>query len=114
MMPGINPKQMKQAMKRMGIQQEEVPAVEVIIRLEDREIVVSNPSVQKVNMMGQSSYQVSGEESVRSISSGPEISGEDVKTVAAQAGCSEEEARKALEESGGDLAEAIMSLSGEE
>jgi nascent polypeptide-associated complex subunit alpha len=111
MMPGINPRQMKQAMKRMGIQQEDIPAEQVIIRLKDREIVIENPSVQKVNMMGQSSYQVSGEEQLRSIPAEPEITDEDIKTVMAQANCSEEQARKALKEFDGDLAEAIMKLS---
>ncbi len=111
MMPGINPRQMKQAMKRMGIQQQDIPAEQVIIRLKDMEIIIDNPSVQKVNMMGQSSYQVSGEEIVRSTSSEPIITDEDVKTVSEQANCSEEKARKALEESNGDLAEAIMKLS---
>ena len=111
MMPGMNPRQMKQAMKRMGIQQEDVPAEQVIIKLRDLEIVIDNPSVQKVNMMGQSSYQVSGEEQIHKFSSSPDITDEDVKTVSEQANCSEEQARKALEESNGDLAEAIMKLS---
>jgi len=86
MFPGMNPRQMRQAMKRLGIQQEEVPAREVIIRLEDKEIVISNPSVSKVNMMGQTTYQVVGEESERSLDTTPEISNDDVKTVAEQAG----------------------------
>ncbi len=111
MMPGINPRQMKQAMKRMGIQQEDIQAEQVIIRLSDAEIIIDNPSVQKVNMMGQSSYQVSGEEQLRSISQEPDITDEDIKTVSEQANCSLEKAREALEESNGDLAEAIMKLS---
>ena len=110
MIPGMNPRQMRQAMKRLGIQQEELDAKEVIIRLHDKEIVISNPSVSKVNMMGQETYQVVGEEHERSLSSEPDISDDDVLTVAEQAGVSEEEARKAIEESGGDLAAAIMKL----
>ena len=110
MIPGMNPRQMRQAMKRLGIQQEELDAKEVIIRLHDKEIVISNPSVSKVNMMGQETYQVVGEEHERSLSSEPDISDDDVLTVAEQAGVSEEEAKKAIEESGGDLAAAIMKL----
>lgn len=102
---------MRQAMKQMGIQQEDLPASEVIIRLPDREIVVSEPSVQKIKMQGQVTFQVAGEISERSINSAPEITDEDIKTVAEQAGCSEEDARSALEESKGDLAEAILKLS---
>lgn len=110
MIPGMNPRQMKQAMRRMGIQQEEIDAKEVIIKLEDKEIVISNPQVSKVNMMGQQTYQVVGEESIRDLDSTPEISEDDVKTVVEQTGASEEEAKAAIEECKGDLAEAIMKL----
>jgi nascent polypeptide-associated complex subunit alpha len=110
MIPGMNPRQMRMAMKKLGIQQEEIDAKEVIIRLEHKEIVISNPNVTKVNMMGQDTYQVVGEESERSISSDPEISEDDIATVAEQAGVSKEQALKALQEAKGDLAEAILKL----
>lgn len=113
MIPGMNPRQMRMAMKKLGIQQEEIDAKEVIIRLEDKEIVISNPSVTKVNMMGQDTYQVVGEESERNLSSEPEISEDDITTVAEQAGVSKEQALKALQEAKGDLAEAILKLKGE-
>ena len=109
----MNPRQMKQAMKRMGIQQEDIPATEVIIRLTDREIVIPQPSVQKVNMMGQWTYQISGEETQRSLDSTPDINEDDIKTVMEQTGCSEEEAKKAIEDSNGDLAEAILKFTEE-
>ena len=113
MFPGVNPRQVQQMMKKMGIQQQEIPAIEVIIRTADKEIIISNPSVQKVNMMGQENFQISGdiEEKTLSSTSGiSDISDEDIKTVMEQTGTSEEKARKALEESGGDLAEAILKL----
>lgn len=110
MIPGMNPRQMRQAMKRLGIQQEEIDAKEVIIRLQDKEIIISNPSVSKVNMMGQETYQIVGEEHERSLSTRPEISDEDIDTVAEQTGASKEEAKEAIEEANGDLAEAIMKL----
>ncbi len=113
MFPGMNPRDMKMAMKRLGIQQQELDAKEVIIRLEDREIVISNPSVSKVNMMGQQTYQIVGEEEERALSSGSkevEISDEDVETVMEQAGADQETAFKTIKECNGDLAEAIMKL----
>jgi len=110
MIPGMNPRQMRMAMKKLGIQQQEIDAKEVIIHLEDKEIVISNPSVTKVNMMGQDTYQVVGEESERSLSSEPEISEDDIATVAEQADVSKEQALKALQEAKGDLAEAILKL----
>ncbi len=110
MFPGkINPRQMKKLMKQMGMQMEEIEAEEVIIRQKDGEIVISNPKVSVITAMGQKTYQIVGEESFRS-----RIPEEDVKLVAEQAGVSLEEARKALEESSGDLAEAIMKLQGDE
>ncbi|MBW2990148.1 nascent polypeptide-associated complex protein [Candidatus Woesearchaeota archaeon] len=110
MIPGMNPRQMKQAMKRMGIQQQEIDAKEVIIKLEDKEIVISNPSVSKVNMMGQQTYQVVGEEEIRELDSTPDISDDDVKTVMEQTDASEKDAKAAIEECKGDLAEAILKL----
>ncbi len=110
MFPGMNPRKMQQMMKKMGIKQVEIDAEEVIIRTKDKEIVITNPSVSKVNMMGQETYQITGQEEERSLSTEPTISEEDVKTVMDQTGKTEEECRKALEESSGDLAEAILSL----
>ena len=111
MIPGINPRQMRQAMKKMGIQQEELDAKLVRIVLDDREIVISNPSIQKVNMMGQWSYQISGDEEVLSLDTAPEINEDDVQTVMSQANVSEDVARKAIEDANGDLAQAILDLS---
>ncbi len=109
MFPGkINPRQMKKMMKQLGMEMEELPAKEVIIKLEDREIVIENPSVSVVKAMGQKTYQVVGKE--REVLAIPE---EDVKLVAEQAGVSLEKAREALEKANGDLAEAIMQLTQE-
>ena len=112
MFPGmnINPKMMKQAMKKMGMKQEEIYAKEVIIRLEDKELVFQNPSVSKVNAMGQETFQVAGSFEERSIDTEPEISKDDIKVVVEQCGCSEEEAMNAIREAEGDLAKAIMNL----
>ena len=97
-------------MRKMGIQQVEIPATEVIIKTDDKEIVITNPSVQKVNMMGQENFQISGEIHERVISTIPEISEEDVETVMEQANVNEETAREALEKFKGDLVEAIIEL----
>ena len=101
----MNPKMMKQAMKKLGMKQEEIEATEVIIKTPSGDLVVREPQVTKVNMMGQDTIQVVGE--IEEVSG---ISEEDVKTVASQANVSESDARKALEDKGGDLAEAILSL----
>jgi len=94
-------------MKRLGIQQEEIEATEVIIKTKDKEIIVSQPQVAKVNLMGQETFQVSGHITERSLEKFTE---EDIRTVVAQAKCSEEEAKNALNQAQGDLAEAILLL----
>lgn len=109
MLPGMNSRKAAQLMKKMGVQQQEIEATEVIIKLVDKEIIITNPQVLKINMMGQETFQVSGRVSEQAKS---EISDEDVRTVMEQAKVSEEKARATLKKSNGDLAEAIMSLQG--
>ncbi len=110
MIPGVNPRQMKQMMKQMGIQQVDIDAVRVTIECPDRRIVIERPQVAKVNMMGQDTWQVSGVAREESLDTAAEITDEDVKTVMDQTGASEENARAAIEEAQGDLADAIMKL----
>ena len=110
MFQGVNPRQMQQMMRKMGIQQQEIDATEVIIKTPDKEIVITEPSVSKVNMMGQETFQISGNISERDISSEIEITEEDIETVAEQTGCTREEAEEALKDSKGNLAEAILKL----
>ena len=73
-------------MKRhiMGIQQQEIEATEVIIRTPEKELIFSQPSVSKVNMMGQDTWQIVGEAEERELTSKPEINEEDIKTALEQ------------------------------
>ena len=114
MIPGVNPRQMQQMMRKMGIQQKEIDATEVIIKTVDKEIVITNPSVARVNMMGQDTFQISGEIHERELSTTPEINDEDLKTVMDQTDVDMETAKKAIEDAKGDLAEAIINLSNKE
>lgn len=109
MLPGINPKMLKDAMKKMGVKQEQIEAYEVVVKTEHGDYVIKNPEVMKVVMMGQESLQVTGEMHLVE-----KIKEEDVKMVMEQTGCSEKEARKALQDCDGDLAEAILQLSPDE
>ncbi len=106
----MNPRAMKQAMKRMGIQQQDIEATEVIIKTPEKEILIKNPQVAKVNMMGQETFQIVGNVEERSISKEPEINEEDVKTVMEQTGVEENKAKEIIEKHSGDLAAAIMEL----
>jgi nascent polypeptide-associated complex subunit alpha len=106
-MMGINPKQMQAMMKQMGINQVEIPSSRVIIEKEDGgKIVIENPSVVKIKMQGQESFQISGDISEKE----EKYSESDVKVVMEKTNCSKEEALAALEKTG-DLAEAILELS---
>ena len=113
MMPGMNPRAMKQAMKRMGMQQEDIEATRVIIETPEAQIIFDDPQVAKINMMGQDTWQLTGETRIEALDTTPDISQEDVQTVMDQAGVSEAKAKEAIEAANGDLAEAIMNLQGE-
>ena len=108
MFPKMDDRAVKVAMKKMGMRQQEIEASEVIIRCADKNIVIENPQVSKIVMMGQEMFQISGAAFEKPLET--EVSGEDVKTVMEKAGVSEEEARKALIKVNGDLAEAILDL----
>ncbi len=123
MIPGIpggrmNPRQMKAAMKRLGIEQDELEGVEeVVIRTAAKEFVFKSAEVTVMTIQGVKTWQVVGEPLVmnRKTAGAPPpqkaaILEEDVDLVAEKAGVSKAEARKALEEADGQPAEAIIRL----
>lgn len=107
MFPGMNPKMLKQAMKKMGMKQEDIDATEVIIKTPSKDLIIRNPQVVKINAMGQESLQITG--AIEEVAT-EKFSEDDVKTVASQASVSEDEAKAALEAADGDLAQAILNL----
>jgi len=109
MFPGINPKKMQAMMKQMGISQQEIPASRVIIEKTDNtKTIISNPSVTKIIMQGQETFQITGDIQEQTAEIG--VSEEDIKTIIEKTGCSKEKAKQALEKTK-DLAEAILELS---
>jgi nascent polypeptide-associated complex subunit alpha len=108
MIPGIDPRQMQSMMKKMGINQEDIPSARVIIEKEDGgKIVIDNPSVIRIKMAGQESFQITGDVSEEDRGKFSEY---DIKTVMEKTNCSEKKAREVLEKTG-DLADAILELS---
>lgn len=105
MMPNLNPKQLEQAMKKLGVKQQKIDAYEVVIKTRDKNLIIKDPDVMKVNMMGQESLQITG-----TIEEETNITEDDVNTVAEQANVSKEKARSILEKNNGDLAAAILEL----
>jgi nascent polypeptide-associated complex subunit alpha len=111
MIPGMDPRAMKAAMRKLGMQQQDLDATEVVIKLRGgHEIVMQNPTVAKVTMMGQETFQLSGEyvEKETRNNAQPLFTEDDVKTVVEQAMAPEAEATAALVKTDGDIAAAIM------
>jgi len=112
----VSPREAKRMMQRMGLSMGEVPDVqEVIIRTLTKEITVENPEVAILEMHGQKIFQVTGGNVVEKaiekvVEKGVTIPEEDVQLVAQQAKVSIDEARAALEQTKGDLAQAILLL----
>jgi len=105
----------KRMMQKMGMKIDEIAGVtEVLIRTTTREIVIEEPAVTSVVVQGQKMYQITGgsvRERTPSAETVPaEVPEEDARLVATQTGKSIDEAKAALKESGGDLAEAILKL----
>jgi nascent polypeptide-associated complex subunit alpha len=119
----VSPRALRRMQERLlssaGIEVNELGEADVTIDFGDRKITLRRdqdlprhrgPIGKMYQIVG--GEEVSGEAvpSAPGAEQGIEISEEDVALVAAQAGVSEEEARRALIEAGGDLARAILSL----
>ena len=104
----IDERALKAAMRKMGIQSQDIIAREVIIKAEGKDIIISNPQVQMIKGMGADSFQITGTVTERT----PQvaIAEDDVQTVMLQANVDRERATKALKSHDGDIAAAIISL----
>lgn len=114
-MRGINERQMRQAMKKMGITNKSIDDVtEVIIRTRSKEIVITNAEVSVMTMQGVDTYQINGDAAERALgeTSAPVASfpAEDIELVMSQTNCDREKAIVALEECDGQPAEAILKI----
>ncbi|GAB7015657.1 nascent polypeptide-associated complex protein [Methanogenium cariaci] len=110
MMPGVNPKKMKQMMKQLGMKMEDIEGVErVVIYTTEGEYVFEPAEVVVTTMQGTKTYQLQGSEPVFTPKA-MEIPDDDVSLVAEQAQVSPDEARAALIAAKGEIAEAIIRL----
>ncbi len=109
-MGNMDPAAIKGMMKRMGIQSEEIEAEEVVIKCRDKNIVISNPSVLSIHMQGNTTFQIGGsirEESAEKV----EVAQDDIDLVKQKTGIDDEELiKKTLEDTRGNIAEAILKL----
>jgi len=110
MMPNIDPRTLKRMMAKMGIKSSELNADKVVISCADKDIVITDPQVTMIEAQGTKSFQIAGTITENEKSVSIEISEDDVKMVMESSGASEDDARKALEDSNGDIAKAILEL----
>ncbi len=118
-MKRLSPRELRRLQSRMmgnlGLDIEEMGVAEkVIIKLADREIVLKGPNIISLKVEKERIYQIVGgemeETAGKEVQQAYEPSQEDVILVAAQTGVADEDARRALIETGGDLAKAILLL----
>ena len=116
-MKGINPRQMKQAMKKMGITNKSIDnVIEVVIRTPEKDIVISNADVNVMTMQGVDTYQITGiatERAPGAVSdavAAPAVPEEDIELVMSQTGCDRAKAIEALGAVDGQPAEAILKI----
>ena len=118
---GMNPRQMKQMMRKYGMNIDEISDIEeIVIRTASQEYVFTEAEVTIIDIQGQKTFQIVGEpEIIARGGSGPaagtpkpasKIPQADIELVAQQANVSTDEAREALEACDGNPAEAIMKL----
>jgi len=85
---------------------------EVILKTKDKEITIDAPEVAVLEMQGQKIFQITGGRMTeKALEKKPAVPEEDVQLVAQQAKVGLDRARAALEQTGGDLAQAILLLS---
>ena len=115
-MRGVNPRQMKQAMKRMGITTEDISgAEEVIIRTRDKEYGIKDAAVTIMEVQGQKTFRIVASARLRpdrragGQRRGAGVAGRDVELVMSQTGAGRVQAVKP-QESGGQPAEAILKI----
>ena len=107
MFGNINPKKIEGMMKKMGIAQQNLDVKRVVFEMEDKNLVIDEPSVVQINMQGQQTWQVGG---VAEEESKEGFTQDDVEMVVEKTGKSEEDVREFLEKNNGDIALAILEL----
>ena len=71
-MRGVNPRQVKQAMRKLGIETEDLEDVQdVVIRTKSKQYVITDASVTIMTAQGQKTYQITGETEILPLSQTP-------------------------------------------
>jgi nascent polypeptide-associated complex subunit alpha len=121
----VKRRSMERQMRKAGVDYQQMDgATEVIIRFPEKELVISEPQVIMMQAQGEQIYQIIGQPEERAPTSStqaesgvptestPTFTEEDVQLVASQASVTEDQAREALQQAEGNLAKAIIALTG--
>ncbi len=101
----MDPKKIQDMMKKLNMNVRQLDAEEVIIKMKNKNVIISKPEVMIADMMGKEVYQISGE-----VSEADNISERDIEMVMEKTGKDRDTVAKKLEELDNDLARAIMEL----
>ena len=101
----MNKRQLDEIMKRLQMDTEQIRAKRVVIETAGKNIIITDPEVTKVNLMGKDIFQISG-----NVTEETPVNEEDVKLVMEQTGKSREDVIKKLRELNNDIARAIVEL----
>ena len=110
MFPNMDPRALKGMLDKLGIKSTQIDSTRVVIHCSDKDIVIDEPEVTLIEGQGMRSFQITGKvsETDKTVT---EISDDDVKLVQEQTGIDDEgKVREALEETKGNIAEAILRL----
>ncbi len=111
MFPGLSPRELRRMLKRMGIDVKEFKnVVEVTIKTSDKEIILYDPQVLILDAGRQKIFQITTAKIEERELEKPaiEFSEDDINFIIEQTGASRDVVIKALEKTGGDIAEAIL------
>jgi len=112
MYPKIDQRKMQKMMKQMGVSTKDISAEKVIIFTKGKQIIFENPQVTETTMMGQKTYQLTGNyrEEIKELEI--KINEDDIDLVVSQTGVDKEKAISILIKNKGDIAATILEIQG--
>lgn len=99
-------------MKQMGVSTKDISAEKVIIFTKDKKIIFENPQVTETTMMGQKTYQLTGNYREENKELEIKINEDDIDLVVSQTGVDKEKAKSILIKNKGDIAATILEIQG--
>ncbi len=115
MMPNMDPRMLKRMMDSMGIKNTEIDTIRVILECPDKDIIIEGPNVSIIEAQGTKTYQITGGDISEKDKSKVEINEDDIKFLEEQTGVlNKDKIKKAIEDSNGDMAQAILLLKNDE